>query len=422
MDGYCYKYPHPAVTADCVIFRTEGGNLSVLLVRRANEPFKDRWALPGGFMNIDETAEECARRELKEETGIEVGRLEQFLVSSSVHRDPRERVVSIAFMAFVQACVAEGGDDAAEARWFPVDRLPELAFDHAAILSEAVSRAHCRPEARVCHPEAYIGIIGAVAGDIAGSVFEWKNTKSTDFSLFSPGCTFTDDTVMTIAVADWLSNGGDLAAVMRRWGARYPDRGYGGMFYCWLFSGNPERQRPYNSFGNGAGMRVSPCGFLSRSLNETLYLAEKSAEVTHNHPEGIKGAQAIAASVFLARTGVSKENIREYVEKTFGYDLHRTCDEIRPDYSFDETCPGSCPEAIIAFLDSTSYESAVRLAISLGGDSDTIACMAGGIAAAYYGVPEWIVSRTLSMLPRDMTDILRSAGAPHTENNEGNGN
>ena len=265
-------------------------------------------------------------------------------------------------------------------------------------------------------------MIGAIVGDIVGSIYEWDNIKTKDFPLFQDDCFFTDDTVMTCAVAGAIMEGGkrdNFIDAMKKYGRMYPGAGYGGKFTSWLIS---DTREPYNSFGNGAGMRVSPCGFLSRSLNETLYLAEKSAEVTHNHPEGIKGAQAIAASVFLARTGASKEDIREYVEKTFGYDLHRTCDEIRPDYSFDVTCPGSCPEAIIAFLDSTSYESAVRLAISLGGDSDTIACMAGGIAAAYYGVPEWIVFRTLSMLPRDMTEILRSAGAPHTENNEGNGN
>lgn len=161
------------------------------------------------------------------------------------------------------------------------------------------------------------------------------------------------------------------------------------MFYEWPFYS--KNKEPYNSFGNGAGMRVSPCGYFANSLEEALDLAKQSAEVTHNHPEGIKGAQAIAAAIFLARQHKSKDEIREYIERTFNYNLHRTCDEIRLAYRFDETCQGFCPEAIIAFLDSHDYESAIRLAVSLGGDSDTIACMTGGISAAYYGIPAWIV-------------------------------
>lgn len=177
------------------------------------------------------------------------------------------------------------------------------------------------------------------------------------------------------------------------------------MFYEWMFYS--ETKEPYNSFGNGAGMRVSPCGYYANSLEETLELAKQSAEVTHNHPEGIKGAQAIASAIFLARQQKSKDEIREYIEKTFGYDLHRTCDEIRPAYRFDVTCQGSCPEAIIAFLDSHDYESAIRLAISLGGDSDTIACMTGGIAAAYYGIPTWLVKYvTVEFLPQNMLDVI----------------
>ena len=177
------------------------------------------------------------------------------------------------------------------------------------------------------------------------------------------------------------------------------------MFYEWLFYSKDKE--PYNSFGNGAGMRVSPCGYFARSLNEALELAKQSAEVTHNHPEGIKGAQAIATAIFLARQQKSKDDIREYIERTFDYNLHRTCDEIRPTYQFDETCQGSCPEAIIAFLDSHDYESAIRLAISLGGDSDTIACMTGGIAAAYYGIPMWLVKYvTAEFLPQNMLDVI----------------
>ncbi len=250
-------------------------------------------------------------------------------------------------------------------------------------------------------------ILGAIAGDIAGSRFEFCNYKNIDFELFERGCDFTDDTVMTIAVADWLLSGAPLANIMRDWGTEYPNRGYGGMFYEWLFPLDESEMKPYNSFGNGAGMRVSPCGYFAKTLDEALDLAKQSAEVTHNHPEGIKGAQAIASAIFLARQQKPKEEIRQYIEQTFGYDLHRTCDDIRPDYQFNETCQGSCPEAIIAFLDSTDYESAIRLAISLGGDSDTIACMTGGIAAAYYGIPFWIEERVKELyLPSEMVEII----------------
>lgn len=251
------------------------------------------------------------------------------------------------------------------------------------------------------------GIIGAIIGDIVGSFYEFYNCKSTKIALFNSGTTFTDDTVMTIAVADWLLSGVPLQNTMSDWGQEYSNRGYGGMFYEWLFYS--KNKEPYNSFGNGAGMRVSPCGYYANSLEETFELAKQSAEVTHNHPEGIKGAQAIASAIFLARQQKSKDEIREYIEKTFGYDLHRTCDEIRPVYQFDETCQGSCPEAIIAFLDSHDYESAICLAISLGGDSDTIACMTGGIAAAYYGIPSWIVKYVVSeYLPQNMLDIIEN--------------
>lgn len=249
------------------------------------------------------------------------------------------------------------------------------------------------------------GIIGAITGDVIGSLYEFNNCKSTKIKLFPEQAQFTDDSVMTAAVADWILSGKPLQETMPEWGNRYPRRGYGRMFCEWLFC--DEEKKPYNSFGNGSGMRVSPCAYYATSLEEALDLAKQSAEVTHNHPEGIKGAQAIAAAIFMARQHEPKEAIREYVEKHFGYDLHRTCDEIRPDYVFDETCQGSCPEAIIAFLDSCSYESAVRLAVSLGGDSDTIACMTGGIAAAYYGIPSWMVKYVASeYLTPELRDLL----------------
>lgn len=249
------------------------------------------------------------------------------------------------------------------------------------------------------------GIIGAIIGDIVGSIYEFANCKSFGFDLFTPYSDFTDDTVMTIAVADWLLSGVPLQNTMQDWGREYPNRGYGGMFYKWLFYSKDKE--PYNSFGNGSGMRVSPCGYYAESLDETLELAGRSAEITHNHPEGIKGAQAIASAIFLARLHKDKEEIRDYIEKTFGYDLHRSCDEIRPNYQFDVTCQGSCPEAIIAFLDSHDYESAIRLAVSLGGDSDTIACMTGGIAAAYYDIPAWMVKYVVTeYLPQNILDVI----------------
>ena len=179
------------------------------------------------------------------------------------------------------------------------------------------------------------------------------------------------------------------------------------MFRRWLVSEYEADQRPYNSFGNGAGMRVSACGYFATTLDEALDLARKSAEVSHNHPEGIKGAQAIASAIFLARQHLPKETIREYVACQFGYDMDRSCDNIRPNYEFDVTCQGSCPEAIIAFLDSTDFEDAIRLAISLGGDSDTIGAMTGSIAAAYYGVPDKIARKALEYLPKEMVEVLK---------------
>lgn len=249
------------------------------------------------------------------------------------------------------------------------------------------------------------GIIGAIIGDIVGSRFEWSNTKKTDFELFAPWSKFTDDTVMTIAVAEWLTVGGDLASIMQRWGRRYPGAGYGGMFSKWL---EAEVPKPYNSYGNGSAMRVSPVGFYAKSLEEALQLAKTTAEISHNHSQGIKGAQAIASSIYLALNGKSKEEIKEYVETEFGYNLHRSCDDIRPTYRFDVTCQGSCPQAIIAFLDSNDYESAIRLAVSLGGDSDTIACMTGGMAAAFYGVPDDLVAKAREYLSEDIIQTIGS--------------
>jgi ADP-ribosylglycohydrolase len=247
-------------------------------------------------------------------------------------------------------------------------------------------------------------LIGAIAGDIIGSVYEFANKKTTEFDLFTRRSTFTDDTVLTVAVADCIISGKEYGATIREYGRKCPDIGYGGMFRQWLFSDNPQ---PYNSYGNGSAMRVSPVGFAFDTLEKVLAEAKRSAEVTHNHPEGVKGAQAVAAAIFFARQGLSKPQIKSFIEKTFGYDLHRTLDEIRPHYHFDETCQGSVPESIIAFLESEDFENALRKAVSLGGDSDTITCITGGIAEAYYGiVPDHITREVRARMPADLLHIV----------------
>lgn len=229
---------------------------------------------------------------------------------------------------------------------------------------------------------------GAIIGDIVGSVYEFNNIKTKDFPLFSKRSTYTDDSIMTIAVAKALVHSRDnqtsfkaaLIRYMREYGKQYPYAGYGGMFAQWLTTDAPM---PYNSFGNGSAMRVLPCGLIAVTLQEALDLAKASAEVTHNHPEGIKGAQATAAAVFLAKYGKSKDEIKEYVEDNF-YNLNMTLNDIRPNYYFNETCQETVPQAIIAFLESESYEDAIRNAVSLGGDSDTLAAITGSIAWAFY--------------------------------------
>jgi ADP-ribosylglycohydrolase len=244
-------------------------------------------------------------------------------------------------------------------------------------------------------------MLGAIAGDIIGSVYEgkksWQHVRTAEFQpLFDPRARFTDDTVLTVAVADHLLHGGDLVDLLKEYARAYPGAGYGGTFARWAQS---ESREPYHSWGNGAAMRVSPVGFAYDMVDEVLLRARWSAEVTHNHPEGIRGAQAVAAAVCLARTGSSKEAVADFVERKFGYDLGTSLDELRPNYRFDVSCQGSVPPAIRAFLESTDYESAVRLAISLGGDADTLACIAGGIAQAYYGgVPTEIRAQALARL------------------------
>jgi ADP-ribosylglycohydrolase len=241
-------------------------------------------------------------------------------------------------------------------------------------------------------------MIGAIIGDIVGSVYEFHNIKSKDFPLFRKNCFFTDDTVMTIAVAEALARGGkalDYIDAMKKYGRLYPKAGYGGRFFQWLSSDNRE---PYNSWGNGSAMRVSPVGWRYETLEEVERGAKISAAVTHNHPEGLKGAQATAAALFLARTGQSKADIKAYIESQYAYNLSRKLDDIRPTYKFNESCQKTVPEAIIAFLESTDFEDAIRNAISLGGDSDTLAAITGGIAEAAYGIPEQIKEKATGFL------------------------
>jgi ADP-ribosylglycohydrolase len=247
-------------------------------------------------------------------------------------------------------------------------------------------------------------MLGAIAGDIIGSVFEHHPIKSTDFPLFVPESRFTDDTVLTAAVAFAIMTDGDYASSLRIFGRLYPLAGYGTMFQRWLAADDPK---PYNSFGNGSAMRVSPVGFAFASEDEVLVEAKRSAECTHDHPKGIRGAQATALAIFLARQGASKDQIKGEIGGRFAYSLDRTLDEIRPKHRFDETCQHTVPEALIAFLEGGDFEDTVRLAVSLGGDSDTLACIAGGMAQAYYkGVPEEILQNVRQRLPADLLQIV----------------
>jgi ADP-ribosylglycohydrolase len=246
-------------------------------------------------------------------------------------------------------------------------------------------------------------MIGAIAGDIIGSVHEFGRTKSKEFPLFVPDSTFTDDSVLTVAIAGAILTDGDYRKAVLELGRRYPDAGYGGFFQGWLRSPDPK---PYNSWGNGSAMRVSPVGFAFETVDDVLHEAARTAEFTHNHPEGIKGAQATALAVFLARTERDKDLIRVEIASRFGYDLERTVDEIRPEYRFNESCQKTVPEAIISFLESTTLEDAVRNAISLGGDADTLACITGGIAEAFYGpVGPEIRSKVREILSPDLLKI-----------------
>ena len=256
---------------------------------------------------------------------------------------------------------------------------------------------------------------GAILGDMIGAPYEFdRGEKTKDFPLFGKTSQFTDDSIMTLAVAEALLDAREqteteikeaVVRSLRKWGRRYPwpMGGYGGRFGAWLRSQDPQ---PYHSYGNGSAMRVPAVGWLYDTLEETRQVARWTAEVTHDHPEGVKGAEATASAVFLARTGAGKEEIRAYIVREFGYDLSRTCDEIRPGYCHKESCQETVPEAITAFLEGESLEDAIRTAVSLGGDTDTVACITGGMAEAYHGVPEELKRACRSRLPEDLLAVL----------------
>jgi ADP-ribosylglycohydrolase len=248
-------------------------------------------------------------------------------------------------------------------------------------------------------------MLGAIAGDVVGSVHEFAATKSTEFELFTEESRFTDDTVLTVAVAECLLHGRDYVDAFHDYFAAYPNAGYGLKYYDWARASNRE---PYNSWGNGSAMRVAPVAWAFDSLDAVMMEAQRSAMVTHNHPEGVKGAQAAAMAVYLARNGESKRGIRTAIERRFGYDLSQRLDDLRATYEFDESCAGTVPPAIIAFMESTSYEDAIRKSVSLGGDADTLACITGAIAEAHYGgVPEPIQAHVYTRLDDRLRTVIK---------------
>ena len=250
-------------------------------------------------------------------------------------------------------------------------------------------------------------MLGAIIGDICGSVYEHRPFKTgfpDEVPLINTDACFTDDSVLTVATAEAILLQQDYATAYKKWGRRFPNAGYGGSFYHWMMQDSNE---PYNSWGNGSAMRVSPIGWAYDTLNETLTEAKRSAEVTHDHPEGIKGAQSVAAAIYMARNGASKQEIKQYIETSFGYNLDVATQEIWPVYYFEVSCQGSVPESIISFLESHNYEHAIKIAISLGGDSDTMACIAGSIAEAFYRkIPQDLIDYARQKLTQEMLDVI----------------
>ena len=246
-------------------------------------------------------------------------------------------------------------------------------------------------------------MIGAIAGDIIGSIYEWSNIKTKDFPLFGAACDFTDDTVCTVGIADWLITNGDLSDTLANYVLRHPTRGYGGMFRDWA---NQLERKPYNSWGNGSAMRVSPVAHFAKDEGEVLALAEKSAAVTHSHPDGIAGAQATALTMWMAREGANADAIRQMIIDRFDYDLSQSVEEIREWYKFDVSSAGTVPQAITCALEARGYEDAIRNAVSIGGDTDTIACITGGIAEVMFRMPEEIKTTARAYLPDDMIEVV----------------
>jgi ADP-ribosylglycohydrolase len=246
-------------------------------------------------------------------------------------------------------------------------------------------------------------MIGALFGDIVGSIYEIKPIKSTNFPLFEERSTFTDDSVLSIAIADIILHEKPIVSTLKDYTRRYPMVGYGGNFYAWAMS---DSQDPYNSWGNGAAMRISPVGFASTSLDMCLQKAKDLTEVTHNHPEGIKGGQATACVILLIRQGKSKSFIQNYIQNKFDYNLETPLEEIRPSYHFDVSCQVTVPVAIRSYLESSNFEEAIRLAISMGGDSDTLACITGGMAQAQYGISNTIKDFVMQKFPEDLSEII----------------
>lgn len=260
-------------------------------------------------------------------------------------------------------------------------------------------------------------MLGSIIGDIVGSIYEFHNIKTKDFPLFSEQMEITDDSILTIATADWLLHGGESGEYYYKYATRYPHPmgAYGVSFQAWVAKSKSwQLLPPYNSCGNGSAMRVGPVGWVFNSTDNIMHAAMLSAECTHNHPEGIKGAQATALCIYLAREGHDKETIRQIVSQQFGYDLSFTCNDIRPTYGWEGTCQGSVPQAIVAFLDATSFEDAIRNAISIGGDSDTIACITGSIAEAYFGIPTAIRQRALAYLPDELKAVVEEFEAAYS--------
>lgn len=255
-------------------------------------------------------------------------------------------------------------------------------------------------------------MLGTIIGDIAGSIYEFHNHKSKDFSFFGDKISFTDDSVCTIALANALLSAKDPAIELQQWCSRYPARGYGGKFLQWIYSAD---LKPYNSYGNGAAMRVSSAAWLGASLNEALCLADKITEITHNHPEGLRGARATCHAIYMALSGSTAEQIRTAVQAIYNYDLSQKIDDIRTDYRFDESCQGTVPQALTCALNADSFEDAIRNAISIGGDSDTVPAIAGSVAGPLFGIPQWASSRAMGLIPQEFSDVIARVQIHHSD-------